>query len=121
MVTTQKTGQTGESLALEIIQQAGLQIVTTNYRAGKLGEMDIIAKQDDLLVFIEVKTRHSTQQGLPEEAISPNKLRKLGLVAQHYLKTHQLHNQAFRIDLLALGLDHNDQIIYQNWLPNISF
>ena len=80
-----KLGQKGEGLAAKFLEQNGYRIISRNYKTS-LGEIDIIAKDKDTLVFIEVKTRESLQYGQPFESVTRFKRRKIANVATLYLK-----------------------------------
>jgi putative endonuclease len=80
-----KPGQKGEGLAVEFLRQQGYKIIQRNYRTF-IGEIDIIALDQDTLVFIEVKARESITYGHPFEAVHRYKRRKISNVAQLYLK-----------------------------------
>lgn len=96
-------GHQGEAIALKQLKKTGYKIVEKNYRS-KLGEIDIIAKDQDTLSFIEVKTRQSTRYGHPKGAITPKKQRKLSMVALGYLKeTNQSYHKA-RFDVVSILL-----------------
>ncbi|MBI5055148.1 MAG: YraN family protein [Nitrospirae bacterium] len=78
-------GERGEGLAAAFLRKKGYSIIEQNYK-NSIGEIDIIAKDDDKLVFIEVKTRESIEFGLPFEAVNKRKRRKIANVALTYLK-----------------------------------
>lgn len=80
-----KLGQRGEDLAASYLQRKGYKIIHRNYKT-LIGEIDIIARDRDDLVFIEVKTRESLEYGQPFEAVNKNKKRKISNVAMLYLK-----------------------------------
>ena len=80
-----KLGDKGEGLAVKFLKKKGYQIITQNYKT-RIGEIDIIAKEGDTLVFIEVKTRESIAYGKPFEAVNYFKKRKIANVAMLYLK-----------------------------------
>jgi len=80
-----KLGEKGERLACKFLEQKGYRIISRNFKTS-LGEIDIIAKDKDALVFIEVKTRVSLQYGRPFESVNRNKRRKIANVALLYLK-----------------------------------
>ena len=80
-----KLGQKGEGLACKFLEQKGYRIISRNFKTS-LGEIDIIAKDKETLVFIEVKTRESLQYGHPFEAVTRQKRRKIANVATLYLK-----------------------------------
>ena len=76
----QKFGEQGEALAVRHLKKAGYKIIETNYRT-RLGEIDIIAKDKDTIVFVEVKTRTSVHFGSPKWAVTPQKQKKISMVA----------------------------------------
>jgi len=80
-----KLGQKGEGLACKFLEQKGYRIISRNFKTS-LGEIDIIAKDKDALVFIEVKTRENLQYGQPFESVTRYKRRKIANVAMLYLK-----------------------------------
>ena len=96
-------GKKGEELALRFLKKRGYRIVEKNYVC-KMGEMDIIAKEKDTLVFVEVKTRTSTIFGPPQLAVNPTKQMQLSKVALSYLKAKQLEDVKARFDVVAILL-----------------
>jgi putative endonuclease len=96
-------GLTGEALAETYLKQAGYRILERNYRT-KLGEIDIIAKDHDTIVFIEVKTRRSEHYGSPKWAVTPKKQRKISMVALLYLKSTRQSRARARFDVVSIGL-----------------
>ena len=75
--TTQKIGRNGEAAAARFLEQRGYAIVATNWRNGRDGEIDLIATIDDLIVFVEVKTRRRIGAHGALEAVSPLKLARM--------------------------------------------
>lgn len=73
MENKQSLGKSGEEFAARLVNQSGLNIIARNYRCPK-GEMDIIARDGELLIFIEVRTRRSSYRGWGEESITHQKL-----------------------------------------------
>ena len=97
----QKLGETGEALAARNLKKAGYKIIETNYRT-RLGEIDIIAKEDDTIVFVEVKSRRSVHFGNPKQAVTLQKQKKISMVALYYLKaTGQITARA-RFDVVTV-------------------
>ena len=94
-------GEKGESIAVRHLKKKGYKILEKNYRT-KLGEIDIIAKDKDTLVFVEVKSRRSWQFGNPKAAVTPAKQRKISKVALYYLKTNDRSNAKARFDVVTL-------------------
>ena len=98
------TGIKGEKLAQDFLKKRGYRIIETNYRSPE-GEIDIVAKQKDYLVFIEVRTKKSLEFGSPEESITPTKMERLKAVAARYQQTHDNLPPSWRIDVVAVELD----------------
>lgn len=100
-------GKMGEDSAAIYLEYKGYEIVERNWTC-PAGEADIIAWDDDYLVFCEVKTRSSFSKGFPAEAVSKKKRKKYELIAAWYLHEHEVANIPLRfdvIDILAVGTD----------------
>jgi putative endonuclease len=98
----QKLGQAGEALAERHLKKMGYRILERNYRT-RLGEIDLIARDNGTLVFVEVKTRRSEKYGSPRFAITPHKQKKLSVTALSYLKqTCQIDCKA-RFDVVLIN------------------
>ena len=102
------TGNLGEKLAAEFIRKQGYVILQTNYRCPE-GEVDIVARQKDCLVFVEVRAKRGREFGSPEESITPAKMEKLRRVAAHYCQTHDDIPDSWRIDVVAVEIDRQDR------------
>ncbi len=98
------TGILGEKLAKDFLKKRGYHIKETNYRCPE-GEIDIVAKHKDYLVFVEVRTKRSLEFGSPEESITPTKKERLKATASHYRQTHSNLPQLWRIDVVAVELN----------------
>ncbi|MEG0918984.1 MAG: YraN family protein [Anaerovoracaceae bacterium] len=94
-------GKAGERIAAMFLKQDGYEIVEMNFRC-RIGEIDIIAKKDDVLVFIEVKTRTTEDFGLPREAVDKNKIMKIKKVAALYLLSERIKNYTIRYDVFEV-------------------
>lgn len=94
-------GFSGETQAVFFLEKQGFSILETNYRT-KFCEIDIIAKEEDTLCFIEVKTRSSLKKGLPRESVNQTKQKKIILGAQFYLKSCKLENIRTRFDVIEI-------------------
>ena len=103
-MTRRETGMIGEKLARDFLANNGYKIVDTNYRC-RAGEVDIIALQEDTLVFIEVRTKKSRSFGSPEESITPRKAEHMRLAALQYAIEHEDMPQTWRIDLVAIEMN----------------
>jgi len=103
-------GQLGETLAKEYLKKKGYVLLETNYtnRFGKkLGEIDIIAKEMDTIVFVEVKTRcqKAFSEVQPQENINKSKLIKCNKIANIYIKENNLWEKQWRFDAIAIVID----------------
>jgi len=97
----QKFGKKSESLAANYLKLSGYRILERNYR-NQIGEIDIIAKEGPVLVFVEVKARHTRRYGSPKQAVTPAKQAKISKTAMAYLKvTGQLRAKAC-FDVVAI-------------------
>jgi putative endonuclease len=97
-------GQKGENLAADYLQNAGYTVLERNYRC-KLGEIDIIARDNDTLVFIEVRSRSSLAFGLPQESINRRKRHQISKVALEYMIRRKLKNIPARFDVVAVSFE----------------
>lgn len=109
-MTRRETGLLGEKLAKDFLSRKGYRILETNYRCPH-GEMDIIARKKDYLVFIEVRTKTSDKFGSPEESITSAKMEKLRTVAEHYQQSHDNLPSSWRIDVVAIELNKNNKLL----------
>ncbi len=99
----QDLGALGEDLALKEITRLGYKCIARNYRC-PLGEIDLIAKERDSLVFIEIKTRRGRSTGYAKEAITRRKRRQLSKVALAYMKSNNCSDVKSRFDVVAISL-----------------
>jgi len=91
-------GDTGEREAARYLRRLGLKVLCRGYRTDH-GEIDLVALDGDVVVFVEVKTR---RHGEPAEAVTAEKQRRLTLAALHFLKKHRLLEQPCRFDVVAI-------------------
>lgn len=101
-------GKKGEELAEKYLQKLGYKILTRNFRC-KLGEIDIIAQDRNILVFIEVKTRWSKKFGLPEEAVTPWKIKSIIKTGEYFKMLHPELPESLRIDVAAIMMSQNGE------------
>ena len=97
------TGRSGEELAADFLRKRGFKIVERNYKC-HFGEVDIIAREADTLVFVEVKTRSSREFGTPAEAVVKRKLDHIKNVASFYRIGKDNLPLGDRIDVVAIEL-----------------
>ena len=100
----QEVGKLGEKTARKFLKKRGYRIRETGFRCPH-GEIDIVARQKDCLVFVEVRTKSSLDFGTPEESITQAKKKKLIASALTYIGTHQKLPSLWRIDVVAIELD----------------
>jgi len=106
----QRFGKTGESLAVKQLVSSGYAIIEKNFRA-KPGEIDIIAKDKEAIVFVEVKSRKTKSYGNPKYSITPGKQRKISMAALAYLKQKKLMKKKARFDVVIIHADNNNHKI----------
>ena len=94
----------GEKIALDFLIERNFTILERNFRCRE-GEIDIIARQADCLVFVEVRTKTSSNMGTPEESITPAKGQRLVALTQTYLQSHEDLPAQWRIDVIAIDMD----------------
>ena len=102
-------GDIGEKLAMEFLKKKGYRIRETNFRCRE-GEIDIIAKKKDCLVFVEVRTKTTSDFGSPEESVTSAKKRKLIASALVYLNSHKDLPNIWRIDFVGIELDQDSKV-----------
>jgi putative endonuclease len=96
-------GKRGEELAVRHLEDAGYRIIERNYRC-LLGEIDVVARDGESLVFVEVKSRRGEGFGDPQEAVDPKKQKKISRIAQYYLKEKRLRDVRARFDVVAVRI-----------------
>jgi putative endonuclease len=104
-----ETGALGEKIACDFLGKNGYDIVETNYHCPE-GEIDIITKQADTLVFVEVRTKKSRLFGSPEESITQVKKEKLQTLAKRYGQEHENLPATWRIDVVAIQMDDSGRV-----------
>jgi putative endonuclease len=109
-VNRKALGEEGEELAAQKLEESGFQIRDRNWRTPE-GELDIVAQEGDVIVFVEVKARRSRLYGLPEEAITRKKRAHLLKAALAYLEAHNLQDANWRFDLVAIEWSFTGELI----------
>src|SRR5512140_784039 len=98
-------GDLGEAIAADFLERLGYSIVERKYRYGERGEIDLVARDEDVLVFCEVKTRTSDRCGDPEYALTRKKQQQVRYLAKAYLYLHGIDEQEVRFDVVAIMFD----------------
>lgn len=97
----QKIGRMGEDEAVRYLQNKGFRVIERNYRSGR-GEIDIIGMDDDVLVFVEVKTRTKEGFGEPEDSVDLKKQNQICKIAVGYLQSEQIYDRDCRFDVISV-------------------
>ncbi|MCL5004104.1 MAG: YraN family protein [Patescibacteria group bacterium] len=105
-------GQRGEEIAADYVSKRGYKILARNWKSKRWGELDIVAKDHEDLVFIEVKTRSVGSLGKPFEAVNYYKLKSLVRTANNYRMTGANSSLPLRIDVVSIVLTEPPEIEY---------
>jgi putative endonuclease len=97
----QAFGSWGEQAAAQYLEKLGYAILERNVRT-QYGEIDLIARRDAILVFVEVKARSSSEFGYPEESITATKQQHMEDAAQDYLQSHPEFDGEWRVDVVSI-------------------
>src|SRR5689334_11465471 len=97
---TQPFGRYGEQLVVAYLQNNGYQIIETNWRCS-VGEIDIVAQKEKILIFVEVRSRHAENTEPSFESVNKRKQAKLAALANEYINTHHLDEVIWRIDVIG--------------------
>ena len=96
-----RIGRSAEIIAAAELGKRGYEIVASNYRCRR-GEIDLIAREGDCLVFVEVRCKRTSEYGTPAESITVSKIRKLVATAEDYLETQGLVDVICRFDVVEV-------------------
>lgn len=108
-------GSFGENLAAEYLSTHGYRILQKNFRVGRLGEIDIIATDEEYICFIEVKTRTGDLFGTPGESVGRRKQENIRKLAWMYLKLKGITEKPARFDIAEVtGIKKDESIILKN-------
>ncbi len=115
----QTLGEWGENTALKFLTGQGLLLVERNFRSPD-GEIDLILTDQDQLVMVEVKTRKDAEFGLPEDAITEEKIEHLASAADWFLQKHPDQVDNWRIDVVSIIGTPNKGEPQIEWFQNVS-
>lgn len=104
--SSRSLGQQGEEIAAKFLTKNGYQVVTRNYRWAR-GEIDIVARKRNMLVFVEVKTARARTFGAPETWVDERKQQQIGQVALRYLQEKEIDEMDCRFDVVAVTFYDN--------------
>ena len=113
-------GAVGEQLAVRFLTDNNYNILKTNFRVGRIGEIDIIAKDAEYICFIEVKSRGTIRFGNPAEAVTLQKQKKIKLLAEIYLSNTGNSEKCVRFDVVEIIMkkSNNNDIHDINLIKN---
>lgn len=109
MIHNKALGEYGEKIAQFFLSKIGYLILEKNYKC-KFGEVDLIARTNNLIIFVEVKTRSNLSYGYPEESIEYFKIQKIKNIANYFITRKNLESFDVRFDVISIKLDikHKD-------------
>ena len=111
-------GAAGEKIACDLLRKRGYKIIRKNFRT-PFGEIDVIASCDNILVFVEVKTRISEKYGSPLNAITASKIRTIRKNCEYYLLCNEQDDTDCRIDVISVIMDGNRRLKLLKHIKNV--
>ena len=108
------SGKQGERKAATYLQKQGYKILEMNFKAKRYGEIDIVALDEKVLVFVEVKTRKTYEYGRPEEAFTKRKLALVARTGQYYKLVNPNTPELVRVDAVAVDELENKITLFKN-------
>jgi len=111
-------GELGEKLAADYLRKNNFRVLASNYRAGRLGEIDLVVSDHATISFIEVKTRTGKGYGTPAEAVTYAKQKTIRRAAMCFLKEKGLVNNPVRFDVIEVMLTKEGEVLSINHLKN---
>jgi len=119
LTSRQREGQKGENLSLNFLKSLGYKIIARNFRC-RFGEVDIIAIENQTLIFVEVKTRSSLLFGQPYEAVNHKKLRSISKIAYYFRQINQKLPPLTRIDVISVILSQQQDVLKIEHLKDVA-
>lgn len=110
-------GYLGESLAIKYLVNKGYSILEKNYRI-KLGEIDIICRKNNILIFVEVKSRYTNNYGYPIESVTYSKQKKIINISKFYILTNKCYNSNIRYDIIEVLLNNSNEFYNINHIED---
>ncbi len=111
-------GNLVEKYVRDYLEKQGMEVVKTNFTC-RFGEVDIIAQEDSVMVFVEVRSRWNNPAYTPEESVTPEKTRRMYRVASYYLQKVVGKEISSRFDLVTVTLNNSREIVTLNHLKGI--
>ncbi len=110
-------GDIGEEYAVKYLKKNKYKILTRNF-SSKAGEIDIICRKKDTLIFVEVKARSTNNYGTPAEAVNYFKQKKIINCAKYYIMKHKINDMFISFDVIEVFMDLNHKAIKINHIKN---
>lgn len=114
-LSNKELGRMGENAGARYLKARGYTILDRNWRCAT-GEVDIVAKDENYLVFVEVKTRRSHELGLPAEAVTPERKKRYESIASHYLQSSTQGFMPVRFDVLSIEATHDNRAHIRHYI-----
>ena len=115
--TKMQLGRYGEEWSATYLERVGLRVVDRNWRLGTVGELDIIAEDQDVVVFVEVKTRRGIGAGLASEAVTPQKMDRMKRLGAAWAVRNG-RGRAYRFDIMGVYAREGREPIFE-WLQDV--
>jgi putative endonuclease len=115
-LSAKELGKLGEETAVQFLKEKGFQVKELNYHFGKGGEVDIIALDGDITVFIEVKTRQNLEMGDPVYGVTPAKVKQLKKVAGLYLYDKGIDEIDCRFDVITVLFGDGEAPVIEHYI-----
>ncbi|MGE3062917.1 MAG: YraN family protein [bacterium] len=117
-IGTKNLGDYGEDKASLFLKKRGFFVIQRNFHAGRGGEIDIICRKENTIVFVEVKLRRSEIKGSPRDAITPFKAKKMLFTAKCWLNLHrEFSDMSYRFDFIGISYEKDNPVI--DYIENI--
>lgn len=117
MATQRISGSDAESLARAHLEARGLKLIASNF-ASRCGEIDLIMRDQQTIVFVEVRYRNNAAYGTPLETVGQRKQKRLILAAQRFLQLQRLSNTPARFDVIGISPGQNSGELTFDWCQN---
>lgn len=114
-----RIGRYGENLAAQFLVRNGAKIIDRNFYT-RFGEIDLIARSGDEILFVEVKTRTSNDFGYPEDAVDWRKIRHLIKAINIYMASKGLDNMFWRLDAISVEINAISKVAKIKWFKNLT-
>ena len=114
-ISSKELGKLGEEIAVRFLKGMGYRIKELNYKFGK-GELDIIALDGDITVFVEVKTRQNLEMGDPVYGVTPGKVKQIKHIAELYLYDKRIEEIDCRFDVVTVLFQEGQEPLIEHYI-----